>query len=68
MKDTSQTDAILNYMLSGGKLTPIDALKKFNCFRLGARIFNIKQLGKYAVKTEIISKKGKRFAQYSIEI
>lgn len=42
----SQTARILSYMLEGHAITPMEALQKFNCFRLGARIKDIeRQLG-----------------------
>lgn len=48
----TQTQNILEYMKSGHAITPIEALNKFGCLRLGARIFDIKRLG-YDVITEI---------------
>lgn len=47
----SQTRAILAYMKAGNGITPMDALTLCGCFRLSARIAEIKKLG-YAVKTE----------------
>ena len=42
----SQTAKILNYLLNGNTITPLEALDKFNCLRLGARIKDIeKRLG-----------------------
>jgi hypothetical protein len=51
---------------SGKAITPIDALNMFGCFRLGARIFDLKQKG-HSIKTEIIRKDGKNYASYSLE-
>lgn len=63
----SQSEQILDYLKNGGKLTPIDALKKFGCFRLGARIYDLKQRG-YNIHAEIITTdKGKHVAQYSMK-
>lgn len=43
----SQMSRILSYMLEGHTITPIEALEKFGCFRLGARIKDIeKHLGR----------------------
>lgn len=65
----SQTKRILKYLLSGKSITALEAFKKFNCLRLGARIFNIKSLGLYRIKSELIEVKGhKRVSKYSIEI
>ena len=63
----SQKAMILDWLLLGHSITPIDALKMFGCFRLGARIADIKEMG-YLVHTEMVhdKKTGKRFARYSI--
>lgn len=62
----SQCNSILAYLQKGNKITPIEALNKFDCFRLSARIAELRKDG-YAIKTEIIRKGNKRFAEYSIE-
>ena len=62
----SQNKQILNYLLKGKKLTPIDALEIFGCFRLSARILDLRKEG-YDIISENITKKGKTFAQYSME-
>jgi len=65
----SQTTRILNYLLTGKSITPIEALKKFDCFRLGARIHDIKGLNRYAIKSEtVVTKTKKRIAKYSIQL
>lgn len=60
----SQTDRILEWMLSGNSITPLEALEKFKCFRLGARISDIKKKG-YIVYSEFVTteseKKVKRY-------
>lgn len=66
---TSQTQKILNFLLGGGKITAIEALKKFGCFRLAARIANIRDMNKYKVVTEfVVTKSKKRIARYSIPV
>ena len=40
----SQTKQILEYMQQGNKITPYEALRKFGCFRLTSRIWDIEQL------------------------
>lgn len=62
----SQTDMILEYLLAGNKLTALDALDKFHCFRLGARIWDIRQMGYEVVKQTITTPGGARIAVYSI--
>ena len=41
----SQIDEILNYLQAGNVLTPLEAMHKFNCLRLGARIYDLRQHG-----------------------
>lgn len=50
----SQTDRILEWMLEGHTITPLEALEKFKCFRLGARIADIKARG-YLVYSEFVT-------------
>lgn len=61
----SQCAAILRWLQRGYRLTPIDALNKFGCFRLGARINDLRNEGHH-IKTDTVKKNGKRFAQYSL--
>lgn len=60
----SQTDRILEWMLLGNSITPLEALERFKCFRLGARIADIKKRG-YLVYSEFVTteseKKVKRY-------
>lgn len=62
----SQNKQILNHLESGKTITPIDALNLFGCFRLGARIHDLKSEG-YDIKTEIKVVNGKRFAEYRLD-
>ena len=55
----SQTDRILDYMLSGKSITPLEALDMFGCFRLGARIADIKAKG-YIVYSEFVTTPSKK--------
>ena len=58
----TQTAQILQH-LKTEPITPLSALKLYGCFRLAARIDDIKNMG-YKIRTELISKNGKRFARY----
>lgn len=60
-----QTTQILNHLQSGHTITPLEALDMFGCFRLGARIYDLKRAG-YEIKTEMVTENGKRFARYSL--
>ena len=63
----SQKEDILDSLLMGARLTPIDALQQFGCFRLAARISDLKQEGYHIKKKMITNKWGKLFAQYRLE-
>lgn len=61
----SQHESIRRHLESGRKITPLEALRLYGCFRLGARIFNLKKEG-MEIKSEMIESDGKRFASYSL--
>lgn len=62
----SQSDEILRYLREGHTLTPMDALRLFGCFRLGARVYDLKRRG-YDIKSKMVdTDNGKRVAQYSL--
>jgi len=63
----SQTKQIADYLNKGKKLTPIDALNKFGCFRLAARIAELRNDGMNIITTSIKLKNKKQVAQYSIK-
>lgn len=61
----SQNDAIRVALLSGRTLTPLDALNEFGCFRLAARVADLRREGlDIECKTE--STNGKRYARYTL--
>lgn len=62
----SQEAKILEHMKAGNRLTPIDALQKFGCFRLGARVHDLRMQG-YAINSTLVEQDGKRFARYWME-
>ena len=59
-----QTKEILSYLQEGNTLTPIEALTKFGCFRLGARIWDLRNAG-YNIEKKMVGDK-KKFAQYKL--
>ena len=63
-KPKSQSDRILAHLLSGKPLTAMQALDKFGCFRLAARIDQLRK--QWPIATEMKTKDGKRFAVYRI--
>ncbi len=65
-KTESQNKQIKAWLESGKSLTPLDALALFNSFRLGSRIFDLKNDYGMNIKTEMVKENGKRFARYSL--
>ena len=63
----TQQFRIGRYLAGGGKLTPIEALDRFGCFRLGARIYDLKRAG-WKIHRELIKVGSKRVAQYSLRV
>lgn len=66
MSDT-QNAVILRHLKSGKTITPLQALARFGCLRLGARIYDLKKRGYKIVKTMVDTEKGKKVASYAIE-
>lgn len=64
----SQASAILQHLKEGKGITPIDALNLFGCFRLGARIADLKKMG-YDIVTEMIKVEGGKYvARYHLAV
>ena len=63
----SQNKQIADYLNKGKKLTPIDALNKFGCFRLAARIADLRNDGMNIVTKTIKLENKKQIAQYSVK-
>ena len=51
-KKPTQANQILLWLKRGHSITPLEALKKFGSFRLGARIYELKQRG-YLIQKKI---------------
>ena len=65
----SQTARIKAALLKGEKLTPIDALRRFGCFRLGARIWELRNEHGMDIRTEQFrTESGKIVAAYSLNV
>jgi hypothetical protein len=63
----SQNKQIADYLNKGKKLTTIDALNKFGCFRLASRINDLRNNGMNIVTKTIKLYNNKQVAQYSIK-
>ena len=62
----SQAKKIGEYLLSGGKITSLDAFRDFNCSRLAARIHDLRAMGMDIGKSMIKTQSGKLVAEYSL--
>jgi len=60
----SQDNLILEH-LRRGPITAVQALNLYGCFRLAARINDLRKQG-YDIRTENVEKDGKRHARYYI--
>jgi hypothetical protein len=61
----SQNDQIRAALILGRSLTPLDALNEFGCFRLAARVADLRREGlDIECKTETAN--GKRYARYQL--
>ena len=62
----AQRDAILWHLEHRGSITPIEALNELGCFRLAARIEELRRAG-HRIRTTIEKHRGKRWARYVYE-
>ena len=53
-KKYSQESLILNYLRAGNSISPMEALRLFGCFRLGARIWELKRQG-FDIHSEMVA-------------
>lgn len=62
----TQSRMILEWLKDGLKLTPLDALHAFGCFRLSARIYDLKQAG-WPIQCERVTLENEKVvAEYSM--
>jgi hypothetical protein len=61
----AQKTQILMHMRRHGAITPLEALKLYGCFRLAARIDDLKRDG-WLINSTMVSHRGKRYASYSL--
>ena len=62
----SQERDILGYLQSRGSITAIEALQEFGCFRLAARINDLRAK-KHNIETYVAKENGKKFAIYRLK-
>jgi galactose mutarotase-like enzyme len=61
----SQTAQILDHLQRGKVISPLDALHRFGCMRLGARIWDLRQQG-HPILKEWETDGHKKWARYSL--
>jgi hypothetical protein len=61
----SQNELIKAALLSGRSLTPLDALEDFGCFRLAARVADLRREG-MDIECSTETNNGKRYARYRL--
>ncbi|WP_297567757.1 helix-turn-helix domain-containing protein [uncultured Haemophilus sp.] len=67
---TSQTQSaqILKALLNGERLTQLEAYTRFNCTRLGARIYDIKNMKYTILDRWVVVPSGKRVKEYRLAV
>lgn len=61
----TQNEEIKNHLEQGWAITPIQALQLYGCFRLAARILDLREAG-LDVKMKMVLGGEKRYAEYSL--
>ena len=67
----SDKNRILQYLRDHGTITPMEALNSFGCYRLGARIWDLRHDG-HSISTEMVEGRDRngereRYARYRLE-
>lgn len=62
----SQNLRVQRHLAKGHSLTPLGALRRFGCLRLGARIWDLKRAGFDVRRDMVCVGNGKRVASYHI--
>lgn len=66
MNRQAQTKLIETHLSNGNSITPLEALKKFNCMRLSARIHELRHKFGYNIKRTMIRDVSNSYASYSL--
>ena len=61
----TQKEMIRNHLQANKSITPLEALEMYGCFRLPARIAELKEDG-LQIKTDTVKHNGKHFARYRL--
>ena len=63
-------ERILKHLQENGSITPLEALERYGCYRLGARVWDLRHDG-HDIATEIVEGKDRngdpmRYAKYTL--
>ncbi len=61
----SHESLIEAHLLSGKSITPLEALRRWGCLRLGARIYGLRK--RLDIRTDMVERGNKRYARYSLQ-
>ena len=64
-KTLSQCERILTHLQSGKTINQLQALNLYNCLRLSARIYDLKQAG-FDIDSRLVHENGAQYAEYSM--
>jgi hypothetical protein len=68
MKATDSQNALIKgWLLNGYAITQLEALTQFGCFRLAARIADLRDKGLNVVTDMVMLENGKRVARYFLK-
>lgn len=68
MKSTDSQNALIKgWLLNGYSITQLEALNQFGCFRLAARIANLRDESFNVVTDMVTLENGKRVARYFLK-
>lgn len=59
----NQTQQIRVHLMKHNSITPLEALRRFGCMRLAARIEELRRTG-FSVQSAMVSRKGRRYCRY----
>lgn len=63
----TQSEMILAHLKSGKPITPLEALRSYGIYRLGARIWDLKQQGYSITAARVTDRQsGKHYASYRL--
>ena len=72
MKKITQQDRIINYLNDYKTITPLEAMRDLGCYRLSARIFDLKEQG-FDIEVKMVKVTNRfggttKVAEYSLAI